>query len=348
MRSFRIAVVGGGISGASAARQLSERGHDVPLFEQHPQGHDLGSAHGRSRIVRRAYPDRFYTECMAEAYPMWRELEGASCEQRLHEVGLFYFGSKDSEQVQSVAQGLRELDVPHEILEGDTVETQFPQIHLEPNEMGIFTPEAGWVRADVAVSSTLMLAQEAGCGIVTKRVTAADLLSYERVVVCAGPWIRDWWPDAPVTTTLQTYGYIEGGVGGPVWIADAEDRSGFALYGFPNEPARHSFKLGVHGPGPAIDADRDGRTPHEQALSDILEFAGRRFGISDPKLVESKGCVYTSTENEDFLLRMLDERTFMASACSGHGFKFGPWIGKLLADLIEERVDLGCYTRFLG
>ncbi len=89
---MKVAVVGAGICGSSAARYIAIKGHDVALFEQFGLGHDLGSSHGNSRIVRKAYPDAFYTHCMTQAYPLWAELERHADQRLLHEVGLLYFG----------------------------------------------------------------------------------------------------------------------------------------------------------------------------------------------------------------------------------------------------------------
>ena len=70
-----------------------------------------------------------------------------------------------------------------------------------------------------------------------------------------------------------------------------------------------------------------------------------RFGM-EPVVVETLGCLYTSTTNEDFLLGRVGTHGFYASACSGHGFKFGPWIGRLLADFVEGRDSPDRYERF--
>ena len=53
----RVAVVGAGIMGAAAAWALAARGAEVTVHEQFALDHDRGSSHGRSRIVRLAYPD---------------------------------------------------------------------------------------------------------------------------------------------------------------------------------------------------------------------------------------------------------------------------------------------------
>src|SRR5580658_432416 len=100
---MKVAIVGAGVCGLSAAHTLCSRGHQVFLYEQHDLFHDRGSSHGASRIVRRAYPDAFYTACMAEAYTMWRGLEASSGRHILTECGLLYFGHRDSENLRNVS-----------------------------------------------------------------------------------------------------------------------------------------------------------------------------------------------------------------------------------------------------
>jgi len=78
----------------------------------------------------------------------------------------------------------------------------------------------------------------------------------------------------------------------------------------------------------------------------IEEIAERRFGIEAPQVAHAKGCVYTTTATEDFLMGRLGDRGFFASACSGHGFKFGPWIGKLLAAFVEGDDEPENHPRF--
>lgn len=351
--AMRVAVVGAGIHGASTARALAERGHSVVLFDQFEPGHDRGSSHGRSRIVRRAYPDRFYTGIMQEAYPLWAELERASGRGLLHEVGLLYFGPADSPALVSVESGLAELAVPYESLNSRSIGRVFPALDLGPGEVGIFTPEAGWVDASAAVAATLDLAVAAGCVIEKVRIEPGatsrirDPQSqirnrpepFDRAVICPGAWVRDWWPDAPVRVSLQTVVYMNGTHGGPVWIEDGPN----LMYGFPSDG--RSFKVAAHRQGPEWDPGRPDRDHDGDDLELARDLARRRFGIGDPEIMETQGCLYTNTPSEDFLFKRLDERTVLVSACSGHGFKFGPWIGRTLADIVEGRRQIEDFPR---
>jgi len=53
------------------------------------------------------------------------------------------------------------------------------------------------------------------------------------------------------------------------------------------------------------------------------------------RLIAAKTCLYTTTPDGDFIVDRLPgaPNIIVASPCSGHGFKFAPVIGKILADL---------------
>ena len=342
---MKVAVVGAGICGSSAARYIAIRGHDVALFEQFSLGHDLGSSHGNSRIVRKAYPDPFYTECMAQAYPLWRELERQADRRLFYEVGLLYYGKANSPNVRSLARGLKDLEVDHESLAPRDSAKKLPNLHLEDDEIGIWTPDAGWVDAKAAVEANLSVLRSLGGVILPDYPVHWEQLErdFDTFVVCPGPWIRQFVP-VPVRTSLQTFGYVASNrpQEGPVWIEDGP----LGMYGFPTELDRIDFKVGVHELGRDVTESDLDRTPSEEHAEEIRRLALRRFGIKNAKLNLVKGCIYTSTIDEDFLLGRIGERGFFASACSGHGFKFGPWIGKLLAAFADGDDDPENYPRF--
>ncbi len=342
---MKVAVVGAGICGSSAARYCAINGHDVALFEQFQVGHDLGSSHGNSRIVRKAYPDAFYTECMLEAYPLWAELERHADKRLLHEVGLSYFGSSRSPNVLEMIKGLREVGVEFEIFEKEAAQKVLPNLRLDIDEILIFTKEAGWVDAAGAIEANLQVYRSLGGVILTDHPIDWERLeqSFDAFIVCPGPWIRQF-VDVPVETSLQTFAYVKPPelAVGSVWIEDGP----LGMYGFPTEPDRVDFKIGVHEHGKSIAASDLDRTPSAEHIDLICDTAARRFGYEESPITLAKGCVYTSTVNEDFLLGRIGERGFFASACSGHGFKFGPWIGKLLASFVEGTSSPEDYKRF--
>lgn len=325
---MKAAVVGAGIVGASAAYELVRRGHQVTVFEQFEPGHRRGSSHGNSRIVRKAYPNAAFTAIMQEAYPLWGELEAASGRHLLTECGLIYFGDPNSPTLQEVVYGLRENQVKHDILDHLQAAALAPGLHFDTHEIAVLTPEAGWVHAGRAVQTTVELAQNLGAQVLYGSRADPEVLSltYDVVLLAAGAWVLKH-VELEAKVTLQTFAYVRDRFReGPVWIEDSLDFP----YGFPSEPGRSDFKLALHRLGPPVGPDEDRPMPETDQLLDVLR---RRFGMTDPAFDGSQTCLYTNTPDEGFRFGRIGEKIVWASACSGHGFKFGPWTGRQLAKL---------------
>lgn len=336
---MKVAVVGAGIHGSCAALELADGGHQVTLFEQFSLGHVQGSTVGRSRIVRQHYPDPYWTRILLEGHGLWKGLQQRLGEQIYHECGLLYFGPREDPNMRSGLSGLNDCGVPHKVLRGPH---QCGGIELTEGEDGVLTPGAGWVQADRTLRGLHRLCGEAGVEIESPAPIQRIPAEFDRAIVCPGPWVKDWLPDSSFRITKQTYAYIRGEHQGPVWIESGPH----SLYGFPNEPGADCFKAGVHEPGRPLDPNEPDRRPDSGDLEILKDLAQRRFGISDPEIVEAGACLYTRTPTEDFRVAWKDGRTLVVSACSGHGFKFGPWLGRFAADAVEGRRDLADWPRF--
>ncbi|MBL8059221.1 MAG: FAD-dependent oxidoreductase [Chthonomonas sp.] len=325
---MKVAVVGAGIVGLSTAKALVKRGHEVHVFEQFPLFHDRGSSHGRTRIVRKAYTSAFWTGLMTEAYPMWADLEAQTGQKLVTECGLLYFGNRDSERIQTGIAALESLSVPHEVLGPAKAPQKLSRLRLDGGEVGIFTPEAGYVRADLALRVTYDVCVAHCVQFHLSKGDPHELAqSHDLCIVAAGGWITNLVPDLDVRVTRQTFGYEQTPIEGAVWIDDTT-----LAYGFPSDDL--GAKVGAHENGPLTNPDDMG-VPGTEDMEVINSALRDRFGITKPDVQHVTTCIYTSTPDEMFRMGWVGDNILFASCCSGHGFKLGPWTGRTLAGITE-------------
>src|SRR5438105_11431684 len=120
---MKIAVVGAGIMGCAAAWALTKEGHEVVLFEQFRVGHDRGSSHGRSRIVRLAYPEVEWVRVAQESMRGWRELERDSGTKVLELNGLVEIVGEPS---QSSRDALAAAGAEFELVDAEDARARWP------------------------------------------------------------------------------------------------------------------------------------------------------------------------------------------------------------------------------
>jgi monomeric sarcosine oxidase len=322
-----IAVVGAGIMGSATARALARAGRDVVLYEQFEIGHNRGSSHGRSRIVRLAYPEVEFVELAKESFAGWRELEQESGQELLELNGLLEL-VEDRDQGSSEA--LDAAGAEYELLEPSAARERWP-VGVPDGWSALFQPEAGIVRADLAHRALVESAREHGARIEEEtRVGSLDDLDAKAVVVTAGPWVTQFFPDLPVRITRETVAYFErDGAPLPSVVQLDPVTRGHAMYSL-HDPL-HGLKAGVHHAGAEITPDE--QRPADPALVDrVAQWVERTYPDADPNPVAAETCVYTTTADEHFILERRG-RVVIGSPCSGHGFKFAPAVGSRLAQM---------------
>ncbi|MBS1712480.1 MAG: FAD-dependent oxidoreductase [Armatimonadetes bacterium] len=342
---MKIAVVGAGVMGLNAALAAQERGHETTVFEQFEPMHTQGSSHGRSRIIRLDYPDPFYLKIMLEGYPLWKSLNQRLGVQVFHECGIFTFGDPDHPDLQTLEQGLIEQNIHYD--KTGPGQSHFPALHLDEEEIAIHNPVAGWVDADLFRTYARTCILDHGGAWNSIKIERPESLvgSFDSVIVTAGSWAKKMF-NLPLTVTAQTFAYLQ--VPNPkhhtkVWIETGEH----GIYGFPPESIdRPLIKFGVHSSGDEVDPDDPARPVSEEKLWLLRDFAQRRFAIPNPELTGPQACLYSRTSTEDFLWGQIGGNLFWASPCSGHGFKFGPWMGERLVDFAEGKLLPQDFPRF--
>ena len=320
----RVAVVGAGVMGLATGRALARAGHEVVVRERFRLGHDRGSSHGRSRIVRLAYADPEWVALAREAMDGWRALERESGERLLELDGLL---EVVTDLAESSAAGLDALGIPWERLDAAEAERRFP-VRVPERSFAVFQAEAGIVRADRALrafAEGLDVREEAP-------VESLDDVEGDAVVVAAGSWVNDLVePPLPVRVTRETVCYFrldhDGAV--PAVVSFRPDTTGHDFYALA-DPV-HGLKVGAHHAGAETDPDVPGE-PDPRIVERIADWAGAHFDLAAPEPVAAESCLYTTMPDERFVLERRG-RVVVCSACSGHGFKFAPVIGARAAAL---------------
>ena len=319
----RVAVVGAGVMGCAAAWALAERGADVTLIEQFDLDNERGSSHGRTRIFRLAYPEPQWVQLAEEALAGWRELERrAGCEV----LALHGLVELCSTARLTSADVLDARGIEHRLLGREEVRAH--GVVLPEGWAALWQPDAGVVLADAARHAFLDVGRPA---IETgRRIESLDDVDADVVVVTAGPWVTTLVPDVPVRVTRETVAFFAR-TGTPMpSVVELDDATRHhAMYAL-HDPV-HGLKAGAHHAGHAADPDLDeGADP--EIVARISAWVGERFPDVRPEPVGEQSCLYTTTEDESFVLERRNG-IVIGSACSGHGFKFAPAIGRRLAAL---------------
>ena len=325
-----IVVVGAGVMGSATAHALARQGRDVLLVEQFEVGHERGSSHGRSRIVRLAYPELEFVELAKEAFAGWRELEREADAELLELNGLLELVESAG---QSSASALDTAGASYELLDPESVRRRWP-VGVPDGWTVLFQPEAGIVRADAAHRAFVDRAVANGARLEENtRIQSLDEIDADAVVVTAGAWVRELFPDLPVRVTRETVAYFrrEGQPLPSVVQLDPVTR-GHAMYSL-HDPV-HGLKAGAHHAGAEVSPDEPGE-PDAALVERISEWVARTYPDAEPEPVCAETCLYTTTPDEHFILERRG-KVVIGSPCSGHGFKFAPAIGNRLAALAAD------------
>lgn len=341
MLDVEFAVIGAGMAGSAAARELARAGRAVCLIEQFEIGHKRGSSHGASRIFRFSYDDPVYVRMAMAALPLWRELESETGEELVVTIG----GLDSSKDLGGHVAALRACGAAYELLEGAEVNRRFPVLRLPEDQVALFQPDAGIARADASVRAFSSSAVANGAQLLERAavkelrllgdgvevVTEGDTWSARVAVVTAGAWARQLLLgagiDLPVVATRETIAYfnVEGDLSIPS-LVDWSDPVFYALAS-PGE----GLKAGLHHGGPVTDPDDEGKVD-EDTVAVVARRIAERYNGVDPEPLHAETCLYTNTADEHFIVERQGP-VVIGSACSGHGFKFAPLTGKRLADL---------------
>ncbi|CAH9081883.1 unnamed protein product [Cuscuta epithymum] len=366
---FDVIVIGAGIMGSCAAYQAAKRGLRTLLLEQFDFLHHRGSSHGESRTTRATYPEEYYTKMVLAAEPLWREAEAEIGYSVCFRTPQLDMGPADDKTLQAVVSSCRSTSVPVRVLDPKQVDEHFDgRFKLPGDWIGVVTEFGGVIKPTKAVSMFQSLAVKHGAtlrdhvkvngverddrtGGISVTAKSGDKFLGKKCVVSAGAWAqtlvktvtdgRVVLPIQPVETSVS-YWRIKSGHEEEFTIGSG--LPSFASYGSPYVYGTPSFefpgllKVGWHG-GRECEPEHRTFAPSASGLSSLKQWIEGRFGekVDSSAPVMSQSCMYSMTPDEDYVIDFLGgefgKDVVVAGGFSGHGFKMGPLIGQILADL---------------
>lgn len=361
MATYDVLVIGGGIVGLSTLYHLTRRGAGrVGLVERFRVGHARGSSHGAARITRSTYEDEVWVRLVRFARrEEWPRLETDAGTRLVHPAQGCFFGPAG----ETLDAYLRAVSVA-----GDDVERldpaegrhRFPLFRFPDAAAVLHDKSAGLVAAADTLEAlvrvcaehaeiledTRVLAVEPGPSSVVVRTSRGDLEA-GRVVLAAGPWTTELVPAlrARLSVARQTVCYFSLDApeaaqrlpAFPVWahLGDERGNASVDFYGLPRFGAP-GVKAAHHGTcGAGDDPNDEDPALLDSAVQRVRDFLDEQLAVPVRALEHAEHCLYTNTATEDFVLDRHpdDERIVVGAGFSGHGFKFGPLVGRILAEL---------------
>jgi glycine/D-amino acid oxidase-like deaminating enzyme len=361
----RVIVVGAGISGVTAAIELRKRAHDIVLADPGPLPHPLAASTDISKAVRAAYgADEEYTELAERSLKLWREWNQKFGTQLYHEVGVMFMRQRELKPGDFEYESfktLRRRGHKIERMNSAPFLKRFPAWNPELYRDGVLELEAGYAESGRVVATLIRHAKSLGIqllegasfskldesdnGVSGIVLGTGERIASDFVVITVGAWtpyllrftrkffrasgqpVFHLQPREPKLFVAERF---------PVFGADITTTG---YYGFPiNRDG--VVKVANHGPGREMSPESPKRAVTPEDEKNLREFLLSTFpALADAPIVYSRICMYCDTHDGHFWIARDPERQGLVIAAGdcGHGFKFAPVLGEIIADAVEGK-----------
>lgn len=354
-RRWDAIVVGAGVFGAWTAFHLLNAGKKVLLVDANGPANARSSSGGETRMIRSDYgADAIYTTMSNASLSAWKSLSAKARLPLFHQTGVLFLFQEMVDYARQSIEVHKELELPLEVLDAAALQKGFPQFNFDGVNFGLYEVGFGALMARRAVQHLVADFVDAGgtyrqAPAETPAPDGHSLLvggireTADTLVFACGPWMRKLFPDLlaqrlfitrqEVAFVAPPSGNTQFGLGSlPGW-ADYND--GDVYYGFPDIEGR-GFKIAHDAHGPEIDPDTTGRQSSPETLVRLRAYMERRFpALRGAPFIGDRVCQYTNSSNGDFLIdrHPQHQSVILVGAGSGHGFKHGPEVGRMAAEL---------------
>jgi sarcosine oxidase/L-pipecolate oxidase len=367
-------IIGGGVMGLFTAYHASGGFDRIAVLERGRIGDPTTASFGRTRSYRKDYLDAVYARFADDAITLWTEFERATGRAVLVRCGCMNIAKTaitpelDRTYAQLSTDVLAAIGMPLERHDRPQIETRYPYLDAD---VAYLDPGAGLV--DLAtVTETLLdtlhdrkvavhegvetVAIRRNCGLLQVQTDNGEYVA-RSIVITAGHGTND------VLATLE---------GATLRVPIARDRPSEAKYFVPPEDERHHYtsdampviayldtgvyvhpivpgvvdavKVGYYNP-PDIPRDRTG-------VRDIADFVGQVMpglkAASASDVLDVDQCDYDLVADDDFVLGAVPDvpNVYVGVGWRGTGYKFAPWIGRVLFQLALQGGTVYDVSRF--
>ena len=365
MKKKKAIVVGAGINGVVAAIELRKRGHEVVLVDPGPLPHPLAASTDISKAVRAAYgADEDYTALAEQSREIWRQWNVQFGVELYHEIGFLFLRQRSIQPGDFEYESFKLLERRgHRIerISSKQLRERYPAFNAERYPDGFLDLEAGYAESGRVVAALIQRAKSLGVelrenakfreldeagdrakGILLEN---GEKIAADTVVMAVGAWTpyalpftRNFFrasgqpvfhlkPEKPELFTPERF---------PIFGADI---STTGYYGFPlNRDG--VVKIANHGCGREMSPDSPERAVTKEEENKMRQFLSDSFpGLADAPIVFTRICLYCDTHDGNFWIAPDPERPelIIAAGDCGHGFKFAPVLGEIIADAVEGK-----------
>lgn len=368
--TYDFIIVGLGTAGSSTCMTLARRGFAVLGIDAYSPPHRMGSHHGASRSIRRAYLEgTSYVPMALKSWELWRRLEKDTGQKLLIKTGNLTIGPPGSPAFSGFVASAQSYEIPHECLTAAEVRKRWPCLAPPDRFVAGLETEAGIIFPELSIATFLAEAEKAGADLVfDERVESwaenhdsvqvhTGRTGYQagRLLISAGAWtnrllllpdsllapkrVPVHWLEAPPDKRLRLGFFPVNFWQVPVETSSAPSGNFSEFYALPVIGSDSRIKIAFHNELADWDPAKPAREVSPGEVEKIRSVISQFLPCLHRCPISSEVCLYTMTPDGHFYLgKRPGAKNVFGVGLAGHGFKFAPVLGEILSDLLLERI----------
>jgi len=351
-----VIVIGCGGFGSAALFHLACAGVKTIGIDQFHPPHDLGSSHGETRIIRKAYFEHpAYVPLLHHAWDLWEQLSAVSSVRLLETRPLVMSGPAGSPVIDGAIASATLHRLRLDVMTSVEASREYPVLAIPEDHSVAVEHTAGFLRAEECIASHLTEAVRLGAQtcfgerVESFTATANEIrvttdrrqITAGAAVITCGAWTGRLLPEYQSLISVRRKTLFWHPVNSPRWSDPYRspiflmDLPEGQFYGLPSVDGK-TIKVGEHTGGERV-TDPSG-VRRETDLLDaepVSRFVTRCLHHADPVATRSAVCMYSDSPDGHFLFDRHPEWPIVTGAgFSGHGFKFTSVLGETAAKLV--------------